>query len=75
MESDIRATVNNVINQLASLESNTSDTTKSPNFESAALSQTVTKKDILQQALRNSGLPSKNKTAAEGMAYACKIVG
>ncbi|XP_017793137.1 PREDICTED: zinc finger protein 236-like [Habropoda laboriosa] len=61
VESDIRATVDNVITQLASLESSSNETTKSPNSESCVLTESMTKKDILQQALKNSGLPSKNK--------------
>ena len=70
MESDIRATVNNVITQLASLESNVRQPTDLSNFESRLSSENTTKKDILQQALRNSGLPSKNKTfASEGTRY------
>lgn len=70
VESDIRATVNNVITQLASLESNVHQTAESSNFESRLLSKNTTKKDILQQALKNSGLPSKNKTSAsEGTRY------
>ncbi|XP_076757858.1 uncharacterized protein LOC143427530 [Xylocopa sonorina] len=64
VESDIRATVNSVITQLASLESDSRETTKSSNFESCILSDN--KKDILQQALKISGLPSKNKITPEG---------
>lgn len=69
MESDIRSTVDSVITQLASLESDIHQTTESSNFETRLLSENVTKKDILQQALKNSGLPSKNKIASEGMHY------
>nr|XP_033206407.1 zinc finger protein 91-like isoform X1 [Bombus vancouverensis nearcticus] len=65
MESDIRSTVDSVITQLASLESDIHQTTESSNFEPRLLSENVTKKDILQQALKNSGLPSKNKIASE----------
>ncbi|XP_076670030.1 uncharacterized protein LOC143369679 isoform X2 [Andrena cerasifolii] len=66
MESDIRATVDSVMSQLASLESSTSQVTKAQNYESSMLSGATTKKDILQQALKNSGLPSKNRTLCEG---------
>lgn len=68
MESDIRATVDSVITQLASLESNTDEIRKPDNFVGSTLFSNIpTKKDILQQALKNSGLPSKNKTVCEGM--------
>ncbi|XP_076167161.1 uncharacterized protein LOC143146603 isoform X2 [Ptiloglossa arizonensis] len=66
MESDIRATVDSVMTQLASLESNVNEVRKSTNLDGNVLPDIVTKKDILQQALRNSGLPSKNKTLCEG---------
>lgn len=69
MESDIRATVDNVITQLASLESDAHQITESSNFQSCLLSENVSKKDILQQALKNSGLSSKNKIISEGMNY------
>lgn len=49
------------------MESNArNETTESSNFESSRLlsENTAGKKDILQQALKNSGLPSKNKTCA-----------
>lgn len=73
VESDIRATVNNVITQLASLESNAHQT-ESSNFESRLLLENTAKKDILQQALKNSGLPSKNKTStSEGIPEAKKF--
>lgn len=68
MESDIRATVDNVITQLASLESDAHQTTESSNFQSL-LPENASKKDILQQALKNSGLSSKNKIISEGMNY------
>lgn len=73
MESDIRATVDSVITQLASLESDAHQTTESSNFESCILSKNMMKKDILQQALKNSGLPSKNKTSSEGTRCTRKI--
>lgn len=69
MESDIRATVDNVITQLASLESDAHQTTESSNFQSCLLPENASKKDILQQALKNSGLSSKNKIISEGMNY------
>ncbi|XP_077266139.1 uncharacterized protein LOC143899615 isoform X1 [Temnothorax americanus] len=56
-EADMRATVDSVISQLASLESvvnNTADSTRT-----ATLS--AEQNDILQQALKNSGLPNKNE--------------
>ncbi|XP_011870843.1 PREDICTED: zinc finger protein 236-like isoform X3 [Vollenhovia emeryi] len=56
-EADMRATVDSVISQLASLESvvnNTADPTRT-----ATLS--AEQNDILQQALKNSGLPNKNE--------------
>ncbi|XP_076223167.1 uncharacterized protein LOC116428332 isoform X2 [Nomia melanderi] len=74
MESDIRATVDSVITQLASLESNTDEIRKPENFVgNTLLSNVPTKKDILQQALRNSGLPSKNKTVCEGPSETKKL--
>ncbi|XP_033335108.2 uncharacterized protein LOC117225553 isoform X1 [Megalopta genalis] len=74
MESDIRATVNNVITQLASLESNTDEVGKPENSgENGSLSNDPTKKDILQQALKNSGLPSKNKTFYNGSTETKKL--
>ncbi|OAD55101.1 hypothetical protein WN48_05576 [Eufriesea mexicana] len=73
VESDIRATVDSVITQLASLESDAHQTTESSNFESCILSESMMKKDILQQALKNSGLPSKNKTSSEGILEAKKF--
>ncbi|XP_043265068.1 zinc finger protein 236-like [Colletes gigas] len=66
MESDIRATVDNVMTQLASLESSVNEIRKPTNVDASMLSGMATKKDILQQALKNSGLPSKNKTVCEG---------
>lgn len=70
MESDIRATVDSVITQLASLESNVNmnanEAARLSNYEGNNLSATIVKKDILQQALKNSGLPSKNKGLSEG---------
>ncbi|XP_076290481.1 uncharacterized protein LOC143213960 isoform X2 [Lasioglossum baleicum] len=76
MESDIRATVNNVITQLASLESNTDEVEKGKpeNFEETGLLANVpTKKDILQQALKNSGLPSRNKSSCDDPSEAKKL--
>ncbi|XP_076244279.1 uncharacterized protein LOC143185274 isoform X2 [Calliopsis andreniformis] len=75
VESDIRATVDSVITQLASLESNvnTNETVKQSNYEGSILSETTGKKDILQQALRNSGLPSKNKGLPEGTLESKKL--
>ncbi|KOC62601.1 Zinc finger protein 845 [Habropoda laboriosa] len=43
VESDIRATVDNVITQLASLESSSNETTKSPNSESCVLTESTSK--------------------------------
>ncbi|XP_012134539.1 uncharacterized protein LOC100876151 [Megachile rotundata] len=63
VESDIRATVDSVITQLASLEATTEEAEKSNDKSNSSVG---TKKDILQEALKNSGLPSKNKTANEG---------
>ncbi|XP_017879983.1 zinc finger protein 236-like isoform X2 [Ceratina calcarata] len=65
---DIRATVDTVITQLESLKQATNQTSKMSDPETTALSETIAKKDILQQALKNSGLPSKNKATAEGTA-------
>lgn len=73
MESDIRATVDNVITQLASLESDAHQTTESSNFQSCLLPENASKKDILQQALKNSGLSSKNKIISEGVSEAKKF--
>ena len=53
-DADMQATVENVMSQLVSLESEVqhqADTTEKDN------------NDILQQALQNSGLPSKEKEA------------
>lgn len=58
----MRATVDSVISQLASLESavnNTADST-------AVLTINAEQDDILQQALKNSGLPNKNEAVAKG---------
>ena len=74
MESDIRATVDSVMSQLASLESSTSQVTKADNYGSSMLSGATAKKDILQQALKNSGLPSKNRTLCEGTLEDRKVV-
>lgn len=52
----MRATVDSVISQLASLESvvnNTADSTRTTTLSAE-------QNDILQQALKNSGLPNKN---------------
>ncbi|XP_053982057.1 zinc finger protein 236-like isoform X1 [Hylaeus volcanicus] len=73
MESDIRATVNSVMTQLASLESNGNQVQKAANLDANMLSGIATKKDILQQALKNSGLPSKNKTLSEGTLETKKV--
>ncbi|XP_070530317.1 zinc finger protein 236 isoform X2 [Cardiocondyla obscurior] len=59
-EADMRATVDSVISQLASLESvvsNTADSTK-------ATALSAEQNDILQQALKNSGL-NKNEESTE----------
>ncbi|XP_029032628.2 zinc finger protein 236-like isoform X2 [Osmia bicornis bicornis] len=73
MESDIRATVDSVITQLASLEANTEEIEKSSNSKANLLSEGTMKKDILQEALKNSGLPSKNKTLNEGTTETKKL--
>lgn len=61
----MRATVDSVISQLASLESvvnNTADSTRT-----ATLS--ADQNDILQQALKNSGLPNKNEGTSKGNCF------
>ncbi|XP_066595918.1 zinc finger protein 236-like isoform X2 [Prorops nasuta] len=57
-EADMRATVDSVISQLASLKSGANDPVDSTDSGGS----TITKNDILQQALKNSGLSSKNKS-------------
>lgn len=59
----MRATVDSVISQLASLEAvvnNTAGSTGSAEILNAE------QNDILQQALKNSGLPNKNEIALKG---------
>ncbi|XP_011640624.1 zinc finger protein 236-like isoform X1 [Pogonomyrmex barbatus] len=60
-EADMRATVDSVISQLASLESAVSNTTDS--IRPTTLN--VEENDILQQALKNSGLPNKNEVISK----------
>ncbi|XP_011055241.1 PREDICTED: zinc finger protein 236-like isoform X2 [Acromyrmex echinatior] len=55
-EAEMRATVDSVISQLASLESVVNNTTDSTRTTTLSAEQN----DILQQALKNSGLPNKN---------------
>lgn len=54
----MRATVDSVISQLASLESSMNNT--------ATGTPTTGQHDILQQALKNSGLPNKNEVTSKG---------
>lgn len=58
----MRATVDSVISQLASLESAVNNTSNS--IETGTLS--MKQADILQQALKNSGLPNKNEVTSKG---------
>lgn len=58
----MRATVDSVISQLASLESAVSTTDNSA--KPATLN--ADEDDILQQALKNSGLPNKNEVTPKG---------
>ncbi|XP_014481425.1 PREDICTED: zinc finger protein 236-like isoform X2 [Dinoponera quadriceps] len=58
-EADMRATVDSVISQLASLESAVNNTAVSTGTLNAGQS------DILQQALKNSGLPNKNEVTSK----------
>ncbi|XP_070154186.1 zinc finger protein 236 isoform X1 [Polyergus mexicanus] len=63
-EADMRATVDSVISQLASLEAvvnNTADSTGSAMLNAE-------QNDILQQALKNSGLPNKNEVSLKEIA-------
>jgi len=58
----MRATVDSVISQLASLEAvvnNTADSTGTATLNAE-------QNDILQQALKNSGLPNKNEVVSKG---------
>ncbi|XP_018375553.1 PREDICTED: zinc finger protein 236-like isoform X4 [Trachymyrmex cornetzi] len=60
-EAEMRATVDSVISQLASLESvvnNTADSTRTTILSAE-------QNDILQQALKNSGLPNKNDVVSK----------
>ncbi|KAL2726673.1 LOW QUALITY PROTEIN: zinc finger protein 236-like isoform X1 [Vespula squamosa] len=59
-EADMRATVDSVISQLASLESGIANVANST--QSGAT--TENRNDILQEALNNSGLPSKEKSSS-----------
>ncbi|XP_011137255.1 zinc finger protein 236 isoform X3 [Harpegnathos saltator] len=61
-EADMRATVDSVISQLASLESTVSNTTA---VSTTSETLSARQNDILQQALKNSGLPNKNETASK----------
>ncbi|XP_043500967.1 zinc finger protein 236-like isoform X1 [Polistes fuscatus] len=56
-EADMRATVDSVISQLASLESGITNVENS----TQSVATTENRTDILQEALNNSGLPSKEK--------------
>ncbi|XP_032680584.1 zinc finger protein 236-like isoform X2 [Odontomachus brunneus] len=60
-EADMRATVDSVISQLASLESAVNNTAVS----TATGTLNVGQNDILQQALKNSGLPNKNEVTSK----------
>ncbi|XP_025994826.1 zinc finger protein 236 isoform X2 [Solenopsis invicta] len=67
-DADMRATVDSVISQLASLESvvnNTADSTKTTTLSTE-------QNDILQQALKNSGLPNKNEVSSKETAESKK---
>jgi len=57
----MRATVDNVISQLASLESAVNNTA-----DSRTILMNIEQNDILQQALKNSGLPNKNEIISKG---------
>ncbi|KAL2728129.1 LOW QUALITY PROTEIN: zinc finger protein 236-like isoform X1 [Vespula maculifrons] len=59
-EADMRATVDSVISQLASLESGIANVANST--QSGATIEN--RNDILQEALNNSGLPSKEKSSS-----------
>jgi len=64
-EADMRATVDSVISQLASLESvvnNTADSTRTTTLSAE-------QNDILQQALKNSGLPNKTEVTLKGNCF------
>jgi len=63
----MRATVDSVISQLASLESDVNNTTLD-NSTKAATDKIINteENDILQQALKNSGLPNKNEVTPKG---------
>ncbi|XP_012537220.1 zinc finger protein 236 isoform X2 [Monomorium pharaonis] len=60
-EADMRATVDSVISQLASLESVVNSTASSTKTTTLSTEQN----DILQQALKNSGLPNKNEVPSK----------
>jgi len=59
----MRATVDSVISQLASLESAVNNTMDN-STKTATLN--TEEDDILQQALKNSGLPNKNEVTPKG---------
>lgn len=59
----MRATVDSVISQLASLESAVNNNTA---VSTATGTLSVGQNDILQQALKNSGLPNKNEVTSKG---------
>ena len=63
-EADMRATVDSVISQLASLESAVCNTVADNSAKTVTLN--TEEDDILQQALKNSGLPNKNEVAPKG---------
>lgn len=58
----MRATVDSVISQLASLEAVVNNTAGSTGSATLIAEQN----DILQQALKNSGLPNKNEVPLKG---------
>ncbi|XP_011685117.1 PREDICTED: zinc finger protein 236-like isoform X2 [Wasmannia auropunctata] len=60
-EAEMRATVDSVISQLASLESAVNNTVNSTKTTTLSAEQN----DILQQALKNSGLPNKNEVTSK----------
>lgn len=61
----MRATVDSVISQLASLESVVNNTVESTKTTTLNADQN----DILQQALKNSGLPNKNEVISKGNCF------
>ncbi|XP_011330673.2 zinc finger protein 236 isoform X2 [Ooceraea biroi] len=63
-EADMRATVDSVISQLASLESAVGSVNNNTD-STAVLTMNVEQNNILQQALKNSGLPNKNEVTSK----------